>query len=188
MFACACTKTFFKKTTQINPAFYQASPDMIRESEKLKIIKGDHELRNFKLVSYAKFVMVSRDRINFGVALTDKWREQANPCDWKVYVKIDDKQYVPECDSHSVQELTRMFDEQHRRVLVQNQFGDPIRIEGYEQTPTPLTSFTVFKGAAYLTVYGKNILTTETKKIELVLEKNQIRFVFTWNLMKPEKE
>lgn len=188
VFASACTTTFSKKTTQTNPLFYAANPDMIKESDTLQIIRGDYELENYKLANYAKFIVISRDRINFRVEITHKWREYANPCDWKAYVKIDNKKYALLCDNRNTRQLTSMWDEQRRRVLARNQFGEAIIIEPYEHTPTTLTSMTVFVGSACLTVYDTDILTTKTKKIELVFEKNKARLVYTWNLEEPEKE
>ena len=118
--ASACTKTFSKTTKQPNPIFYASNPDFIKDSHTLNIIRGDHELYNFKLVNYAKFIVVSRDRINFKVEITHKWREYADPCGWNIYVKINKKKYEVECSKRKIESITRMWDIQRRRVIARN--------------------------------------------------------------------
>lgn len=185
---CACSHTFSKTTTQTNPVFYELDPDMLQESTTLQILRGDYELNHYKLANYAKFMVVSHDRLNFRVELTHKWRDLVNPCDWHAYLKIDNRQYPLQCEKRSVRQITWMWDEERRQVLRVDQFGDPVVIEGYERSRTTLDSMVIFVGKANFTVYSQNIISKKTKRVELVLEKDKTKFVFTWNLEPPDPD
>ncbi|MDP2693005.1 MAG: hypothetical protein Q8O88_05190 [bacterium] len=184
----ACSTTFKTSRVQLNPLYFASNKDLVKESDSLKIIKGDQELRTYKTVSYGKFVIVSRDRLKFKVELTHKWKAYAEACDWKTTIKIDGKTYKPACDRRSVDTITWMWSEENRRVVSRNIYGDPLEIEGFERNPTTLQSITIFVGKASLDLYEKNIITKNTKHIELRMQKNLTIYLFVWDLKKPHKD
>lgn len=183
----ACSRTFKKSSIELNPIFFIANPNIIKESSTLKIGLGDYELPGIKLVNHAKFIVVSRDRLKFKVDLVHKWRSYVKPCKWKSQVEIDSQKYHLECDRRHIGQITWMWEEQRRKVLKRNRFGDPTEISAYEKHRMPLKSMVVFVGKATLSVYNKDIISKNTKTIKLTLEKDGTKFVFIWELKKPQE-
>lgn len=186
LFICGCHQTFKVKTIQMNPVYYLGNPEILNISQKLPIIRGNMSIGHFKMVSYANFVIISRDRIRFNVELTNVWRDLSRVCEWESKVYIDDVEYVPECDKGGIKMYTKTWDQEHRRVK-RNHFGEIVYVEPYERNPTPLDTITIHVGKGYLNFYKRDMLTKTTKKIALKLRKKNVTYWFVWKLVKPEE-
>jgi len=182
-----CSHTFRAEAIQMNPAYYTSNKEMLNVSRNLCIVRGGLDLGRFQTVNYAKFVMISRDRIRFHVDFSHTWKDLAKPCNWKSEVFVDNVKYDVQCDSSRVKMFTKTWDEQ-RRVVQKDQWGDIISVEQFERSPTQLSSLTIFIGKARLDLYQNDILTKSTKEIKLVMKNGNSILVYKWKLVAPEDQ
>lgn len=184
---CGCHSTFRAETLQANPIAYLGNQEVINQSNKLFIKRGGMNLYHFKMVSYAKFVLISRDRIRFRIEMSHQWERKANPCVWKNTLYIDGAPYVLPCEKEGkTQFVTKIFDIENRRVLRRNQFGEPIQIERYERNPTQQESIDIYVGKAFLSLYKRDVVTKKTKEVSLKMVNGNITYWFVWKLFYPK--
>lgn len=191
-----CSRTFSAEVVQPNPLVRPT--ETLRDSESVRIVTGDMELRlpreaeqrvnvlrtnRYPLVNEASFTVVSRDRLRFHVQLEHKWQEWADLASWEVYM-VDDqgKQYWPESIEHpKTKHIVSMWDYE-QRTAQRNMYGDIVAIneDGWKRRQ-PLGSLSVFRGNADFVFYQRDLFTPDVQKMTLVVRRTGQAFEFTWN-------
>jgi hypothetical protein len=197
--AVGCGKTFKGEAIQPNPLAFPN--EMLRVSEEIDIVTGDHELSapraaiggstnatlmvkdRYPLHNKASFTVVTRDRLRVHVQLEHKWKEYVDVRNWRAYL-VDDKghRYEPVDIDHSRDKhVVKMWDWE-KRTARRNRYGDVVALnqDGHKDRQT-LGSLSVFRGHGDFVFYSKDIFHENIEELTLVLEHRGVRFRFTWS-------
>ncbi|HEV7554121.1 MAG TPA: hypothetical protein VGO00_01635 [Kofleriaceae bacterium] len=156
VFACGCTKHMSAHVTQ--PPLLMSAGLVARTSLPLEIVMRDMEYGPVRTRNSAYFVVVSRDRLRFHIALQHKWDDVADLRTWNAYV-VDGRGRRLEVDSVSarVRPIDRFF----------------VRGALY-RTRQP-----IYDGAGTLSVYEHDLIDADGS-ITLVLSRPGFEYRFHW--------
>lgn len=164
----ACQKSWSASATQ--PPLRLGATQEARTSLPQVIALRDMELpRWIVLTNTAYFVVVSRDRLRFHVALTHKWESMSDPRRWRVWIEDErGTRYYPEgVDRRVLEPLTEMYERGYRNAV----------------NDLPLYAVTVWRGYGDYVFYEPDLFDPDMKTLTLVMKRPGYEYRYRWSFI-----
>lgn len=167
----ACHKSWSSSATQ--PPLRLGATQEARTSLPQVIALRDMELpRWIVLTNTAYFVVVSRDRLRFHVALTHKWESMSDPRRWRVWIEDERgaRTYPEGVDRRVLEPLTEMYELGTRNAV----------------TELPLQAVTVWRGYGDYVFYDRDLFDPGMRTLTLVMKRPGYEYRYRWRFT-PER-